>query len=86
MKVNSDYFLERPITNKPIYTVSIQDNGKEKRVYMNEDQLKRYDELQKLEEENLKKQRDFIKQQEWQAFINKVGIYTTTKDRENKNV
>lgn len=79
MKVNNDYFLERPITNKPIYTVSIKENNKEKKVYMNEDQLKKYDELQKLEEENLKRQRDFIKQQEWQAFINKPIVYISQK-------
>lgn len=76
---NVDYYLTKP-TNKSVYTVTIYDNkNNPQNVYMDEEQFKRHEEQNKQKEAEKQRQRALIKEQEWQAFINKPIVYTSQK-------
>ncbi len=79
---NVDYFIIKPETEKSFYAITLQDSeGKTQKVYMNDNQFKEYEKFKKIEDEEKRKQADFLKHQEWLAFINQTSIYTKNKNR-----
>lgn len=76
---DKDYYSVKPNINKPVYTVLIQNGDDTQKVYMDEEQYKKYEEQNKQKEAEKQKQRALIKEQEWLAFINKPIVYTSQK-------